>query len=79
MNLSELEKKLEENKIREDVYSLYGAEHDGRKVIKSLPNGKWQVFFSERGNKLGLREFDCESDACLHLLKSLLRSPFAKK
>lgn len=69
MNRQELERILIDKKISSD-YSLNGG----------LPNevfclnensGKWEVYYSERGNKSDLKVFDNESDACEYFLREI--------
>ena len=72
MNILELEAIFEKEKVPKDLYSLKGG----------LPNeslcighdyGKWEVYYSERGRKSGLRTFDTEEEACLHLYEKVKR------
>jgi hypothetical protein len=41
-------------------------------------NGKWAVYYSERGSEHGLRMFETESAACEYLLDRLLKEPDAR-
>ena len=60
---TELERKLIKMNIRPDMYSLKGG-LPNEKFCLSEANGRWEVYYSERGNKTGLKEFDNEDDAC---------------
>lgn len=59
----ELERKLITMKIRTDMYSLNGGLPNERFCLSEANEG-WEVYYSERGNKTGLKEFDNEGDAC---------------
>jgi hypothetical protein len=79
MNQSELYKELKKQNIREDVYSLYGADIDERLVLNQLGNGKWEIYYFERGIKTGLRVYAEEQEACKDFLSILFNDPSAKK
>jgi hypothetical protein len=72
MNLEQLKVRLEELKIDPNVYSLSGGLPNECLVLGREPNGKWTVYYSERGERSGLREFDSEEDAIRHFLGMLL-------
>lgn len=69
MTVSELEKELEMMEIPNELYSI---------MVGGLPNEKlclvkedtWQVYYSERGNKSGLKVFETESEACEFFAKN---------
>lgn len=65
-----LEKKLREEEVRVDSYSLNGGLPNDAYCLNRIESG-WQVYYSERGNKTGLKVFDNESDACYYLFKLL--------
>ncbi|WP_052447551.1 hypothetical protein [Clostridium polynesiense] len=62
MNLSELEVKLKEISIPKDAYSLKGGLQNEVFCI-SNENGRWEVYYSERGNKAALKIFTAEKEA----------------
>lgn len=70
MDISELEEKLNELAVSEDLYSI---------MVGGLPNEKlcivqgetWQVYYSERGRKSGLKEFETETEACEYFFNKL--------
>ena len=72
MTIEQLKNKLEEAGISEDSYSI---------MTGGLPNEKfciakdetWQVYYSERGKRTGLRAFKTEEEACEYLYKKLVR------
>lgn len=63
MNVKKLSKKLEELKVPKRSYCLLGIGDDNESycLVKAE---KWEVFYSERGNKNGLEVFDTEAEAC---------------
>lgn len=42
--------------------------------IRINSESKWEVYYSERGNKNDLKEFNSESDACNDLLRRIKAS-----
>lgn len=73
MTKLDLKKLLEEEKINPTLYSLEGG----------LPNEAfclnknsefWEVYYSEKGNKSGLKKFDTENEACKYFYKLILSS-----
>lgn len=74
MNIAELKLIFEKEKVPNDLYSLIGGLPNERCCIDQI-NGRWAVYYSERGSKSDLKFFDTEEEACLHLyeqVKSLL-------
>lgn len=63
MTINQLKNKLDELGIPEDLYSI---------MVGGLPNERlciikdemWQVYYSERGKRTGLRTFETEEEAC---------------
>ena len=72
MTVAQLEKELKMMGIPKELYSI---------MVGGLPNEKlcivkedtWQVYYSERGNKSGLKIFETESDACEYFLRKMKR------
>ena len=74
MNKITLKTILDENKIRENVYSLNGGiTHDTYCIEKQ--DQDWSVYYTERGKKINERFFKSESDACEYLLSLILNDP----
>lgn len=69
MNRKELSEKLKNSNVPQDAYSLVGG----------LPNecfcmdkgDKWEVYYSERGQKTQLKQFNTEQDACEYMYNKL--------
>lgn len=74
MNKIELVKELRRLDIPRDSYTLSGGLPNEKYCMEEF-SGKWFVYYSERGHKTGLREFDSESDACEALLNELRGIP----
>lgn len=72
MTVKQLKKELEMMEIPSELYSI---------MVGGLPNEKlcivredtWQVYYSERGSKSGLKLFKTESEACEFFLHKMKR------
>jgi hypothetical protein len=63
MTLQELEVRLVNLNVPKDAYCLTGGLPNEAYTIEKV-NDKWQVYYSERGNRETLRIFDSEQEAC---------------
>lgn len=63
MNKQELKKWLEEENVREENYSLEGGLRNDTICLDEF-NGRWKVYYTERGVEYDVRYFHNESDAC---------------
>ncbi|WLD94527.1 hypothetical protein [Alkalihalobacillus sp. AL-G] len=63
MTLIELQEKLNTMKIPQNFYSLDGGLPNEAYCI-GYNKGKWEVYYSERGNKTDLKKFQSENEAC---------------
>jgi hypothetical protein len=73
VNKVELQNRLISENIRSDVYSLKGGLPNEAFCLAEI-NGQWEVYYSERGNKTGLRTFTNEEEACQYFYNQLLRT-----
>jgi len=73
MNKNELECQLQQAGVCSAAYSLDGGLPNERYVLSREPNGRWAVYYSERGQKTGLRDFDSESSACHFFFEYILQ------
>lgn len=64
MNLTELESILENSNIPKHYYSLTGGLPSEALCIEQRNDGKWCTYYSERGLRTGLEEFETEEAAC---------------
>ena len=72
MTIIELERVLLELGISEDLYSVMtgGLPNEKLCIVKE---DKWQVYYSERGKKSGLKIFETETEACEYFLRKMKR------
>jgi len=75
MNLCELKRELDRLSIPKDAYSLRGGLPNESYCI-GKKDGKWEVYYSERGRKSALQIFSGEHDACIHFLSMISRQKF---
>lgn len=75
MTKAELKTKLGQAGVYAEAYSLDGGLPNESYVLCQEANGRWDVYYSERGQKSGLRSFDSESAACQFFLDQLLKDP----
>lgn len=73
MDLSELKAQLTALGVPGDAYSLDGGLPNERYVIEAQPHGRWCVYYSERGLRTGLKEFESEAAACDCILMLIRR------
>jgi hypothetical protein len=66
MNLTQLAVKLSNGGVPTDAYSLSGGLPNEAYCIEKS-GGRWHVYYSERGRRTGLVDFDGENEACEHL------------
>lgn len=70
MNKNDLREKLQQESVRPDAYCLNGGLPNEAYCLNE-GNNQWEVYYSERGNKSGLKIFDNESDACKEIYQEL--------
>lgn len=66
MKKSELRKKLKKENIPKCYYSLDGGLPNEAYCLSKVKNG-WEVYYSERGLKSGLKIFASETEACNYI------------
>lgn len=79
MTKTELKTKLEQADVYAEAYSLDGGLPNERYVLSQGVNGRWDVYYSERGQKSGLRSFDSESAACQFFFDHVLKDPTVRR
>lgn len=79
MNKLELRKKLKKKRILESAYSLDGGLPGDKYVLSDDGYGTWSVYYSERGERIGEKRFNSESEACIYLFEKLLSDPTVHK
>ena len=73
MKINELELILKTKNIPCDMYSILkgGFPRESYCLVQNVNN--WEVYYSERGTKRGVKYFNTEDEACDYLLKKLER------
>ena len=72
MTIDELEEYLNEIGIKKDLYSIMkgGLPNERLCIVKE---DAWQVYYSERGRKSGIKNFNSESEACEYFINKIKR------
>jgi hypothetical protein len=72
MTILELEENLVALGVSKDLYSIMkgGLPNEQLCITKE---DLWQVYYSERGHKTGLKEFQTESEACEYFFRKVKR------
>lgn len=73
MNKNDLKQILLNKNIPEYIYSLDGGLPNEAYCIWQTGND-WEVYYSERGQKSGLKLFKTESEACEYFYSSLVKA-----
>ena len=72
MTVAALEHKLNEMGIPNNLYSILRGDLPNEKLCLAKED-TWQVYYSERGRKSGLKEFATEAEACEYFLGKMER------
>ncbi len=72
MTVNELDNKLVEIGVPQNLYSIMigGLPNERLCIVKEE---KWQVYYSERGKKVGQKNFETEEDACGYFYEQMRR------
>ena len=68
MNRRKLQDSLTALGVRPDAYSLNGG-YPNESYVLSYDGRRWSVYYSERGQASGVKEFETESEACAYILQ----------
>jgi len=79
MNREQLQAKLVDLRIDPTAYSLAGGLPNECLVLNDEKGGIWEVYYSERGQKSGLRVFDSEEIAVQCFLDTILHDSAVKR
>ena len=77
MNKQELGEILAKENFKPQVYSLVEENKDEALCLR-FADGRWCVYYRERGKKSDIVCFDDENSACEYFLKEMRRDPTAK-
>ncbi len=70
MTRNELKQFFKDHLVPASLYNLKGGNHNNRICMEQVKGG-WNVYFSEKKDKIGLMHFDSEEDACTHMLAEI--------
>ncbi len=73
MNIKEMIVKLHEMQIPRKWYFVGTQGNNDNKYCLEYIDGKWQVYYCERGKKYKLSIFNEESEACTELLERMIQ------
>lgn len=73
MKIKELEQKLLGINVPIDIYSILKGGLPNEQYCITKDGDNWEVYYSERGNKSGLKIFDDEDMACDYFYKKLAK------
>ena len=79
MNREQLTDRLTALGIDPTAYCLSGGLPNESLVLNQEPSGEWQVYYSERGQKSGLRIFDSEDNAVHFFLEVILHDSAVRR
>lgn len=71
MNRIELKNILNNKNVPDYVYNLDEWGRDDERLCLKFDDGKWNVYYSERGVKTTNLFFDSEDEACKFILKEI--------
>ena len=70
MKVSDLQRALEIIHVPKEMYSIMKGGLP-KEALCIVNEGGWQVYYSERGRKSGLKYFETEDDACDYMFHEL--------
>jgi hypothetical protein len=79
VNRQELDAALLAAGVNPRNFSLYGGLPNDAVCLDTLPMGQWVVYYSERGSRFDVVEFDTENSACAYLFGLLAREPSVQR
>ena len=75
MNITELRELINVRLIHPKMVKILDETPDGYECLNILnKNGKWQVFYMEKGKTTYFREFDDEGSACDYFYQLMLKA-----
>ena len=73
MTVKELKVFFKEHLVPSHLYNLKGGSHGGRICLGKNKQDGWEVYFSEKKNKIGLMQFATENEACHHMMDEICK------
>ena len=71
MTVKELKVFFKEHLVPSHLYNLRGGARSNRICLGKGNDNCWEVYFSEKKNKVGLMKFATESEACHHMMDEI--------
>ena len=68
-----LKEKLDFMGVPGSSYSINSVEYPNEAYVLFYNGAEWEVYYSEKGEKRGLKKFVKEADACKHFLNQMVR------
>ena len=68
MTVKELKVFFKEHLVPSHLYNLKGGSRSNRICLGKSEENMWEVYFSEKKNKIGLMQFATENEACQHMM-----------
>ena len=71
MTVKELKVFFKEHLVPSHLYNLKGGSRSNRICLGKTEENMWEVYFSEKKNKIGLMQFATENEACQHMMDEI--------
>jgi hypothetical protein len=71
MTVKELKVFFKEHLVPSHLYNLKGGSRSNRICLGKSKENMWEVYFSEKKNKIGLMQFATENEACQHMMDEI--------
>jgi hypothetical protein len=78
MNRFELRDALLAAGVRTDAFSIDDGLVNDTYCLAATPDGRWQVYYTERGEISILGDFDDEGEACAFMFNPLCAEPMVR-
>lgn len=71
MKVNELKARLDAMGVPSSVYSINSVEYPNEAYVIIFNGTEWEVYYSERGKKRGLKKYLDESEACERFMNQI--------
>lgn len=79
MKTNELKEKLPAMKVPESSYLINCVEYPNEAYVLFFNGAEWEIYYSERGKKRGLKKYETESEACEQFLKWISKNVLSER
>lgn len=76
MTVQDLKAKLDTFAVPEHMYSLLKGGLPNERLCLIKTDDGWEIYYSERGEKNGIKSFDSEDAACSYFYQKMLKQKF---